>query len=113
MPYTGRIRGRLTETVVRRAVAQIQRDLRNRELKFTAKERMALHKRVAELQEELKELEITRLTELIDQEEKAKAATPFAEPAPSQVSTQQSPADKPRLTGYELMQEQRNPFKAR
>jgi hypothetical protein len=63
-------KGRLTETVIRRAIGQIQRDLRNKELRFTAKERMALHKRVEALQAELKEVEIARLQEAIAMEER-------------------------------------------
>jgi hypothetical protein len=69
-------KGRLTETVIRRAIGQIQRDLRNKELKFTAKERMALHKRVETLQAELKEVEIARLQAAIAREENAAQIAP-------------------------------------
>jgi hypothetical protein len=63
-------RARMTERMIRSEIKQIQTDLRNKRLRFTATQRVKLHERVAALQEELKQAEIERLEKLIKAENK-------------------------------------------
>src|SRR2546430_9727851 len=53
--------GRMTETVCRTQIRLIIKDLKNKQLKLTGAQRFRLHERIAELQEQLRLVEIERL----------------------------------------------------
>lgn len=67
--------GRLGVKVIRQEVWQIVRDLNDKTLRFSAKERLVLHRRIESLQAELKAVEIARLEEQIAREDKPQSTS--------------------------------------